>query len=147
MSLGIFFKCVCVCDAASELERLQKDCESLRRECASLRSEREQLADKQQKEKISLQSESSTLRSEKEQLLKKQQQLEKELDRSVLTVSATANLKVKCVISVTLEAPNVIANCFQTNSHPKLALLAESVLLCHDAERDHFYNVYTSQGT
>lgn len=62
-----------------------------------------------------------------------------------LVVSATANLKVKCVISVPLEAPNVIANCFQTNSHPKLTLLVESVLLCHGAERDHFYNVYTSQ--
>lgn len=93
---------------ASELQSMQVECNGLQKECSVLRSEKQDIVNKQQKEKSSLQSECASLRAENEELLKthqkeksnlqsecaalrtekeaelqKRQQLEKDLARSV----------------------------------------------------------------
>lgn len=65
----------------------QKERSSLQTECASLRAEKEELLKTHQKEKGNLQTECAALRSEKEALLQKQKQLEKDLARSVHQVT------------------------------------------------------------
>lgn len=64
----------------------QKEKSGLQSECASLRAEKEDLLKTQQREKAGLQDECTNLRSGKEAALLKQQQLEKDLARSVLGV-------------------------------------------------------------
>lgn len=64
----------------------QKEKSGLQNECASLRAEKEDLLKTQQREKAGLQDECTNLRSEKEAALLKQQQLEKDIARSVLGI-------------------------------------------------------------
>lgn len=61
----------------------QKEKISLQSECASLRAEKEELLKSHQKEKANLQSECAALCSEKEEAVQKQQQLQRDLVRSV----------------------------------------------------------------
>ena len=63
---------------------------SVESECASLRAEMEELLKTHQKEKSNLQSECAALRSEKEAVLQRQQQLEKDLARSVSSVTTNS---------------------------------------------------------
>lgn len=65
------------------VNKQQKERSGLQSECASLRAEREELLKAHQKDKGGLQSDCAALRSEKEAVLQKQKQLEKDLARSV----------------------------------------------------------------
>lgn len=83
--------------SAGALQSVQEECYGLQKECALLRSEKQDLVNKQQKEKNALQSECAALRRDKEELqsereatVQKQHQLEKELSRSVSTAVAAA---------------------------------------------------------
>lgn len=58
---------------ANELQSIQMECNGLQKECSVLRSEKQDMVNNHQKEKISLQSECSSLRAEKEELLKSHQ--------------------------------------------------------------------------
>lgn len=68
----------------------QKERSSIHSECASLRAEMEELLKTHQKEKGNLQSECGALRSEKEAVLQRQQQLEKDLARSVSSITTNS---------------------------------------------------------
>ena len=68
----------------------QKEKISLQNECASLRAEKEELSKCSLKEKTNLQSDCAVLHSEKEAVLHKQQQLEKDLARSVSSITTNS---------------------------------------------------------
>uniref|UniRef100_A0A3P8X5B6 Sarcolemma associated protein b n=1 Tax=Cynoglossus semilaevis TaxID=244447 RepID=A0A3P8X5B6_CYNSE len=90
---------------AGALQSVQEECYGLQKECALLRSEKQDLVNKQQKEKNALQSECAALRRDKEELqsereatVQKQHQLEKELS-SLISQNAELSSSLKSLES------------------------------------------------
>lgn len=108
----------------------QKERSSLQNECASLRAEKEELLKTHQKEKGNLQSECTALHSEKEALLQKQKQLEKDLARSVHQV-ALSRAQLHPHLSDSFDsAPTVLLHSIPHTSLCLILPLLNPVLFC-----------------